>query len=437
MQHGSLIDKPAQVERDESGPAWASGYNVEDLKRITTLFERHDEGLVHGTFDRYSAHDAANDLHNGWLKLGPRNDEGAPVWACVVRELDRKQPVRDFTGGRMTLAPGTLYCTRMAFTDEIAAVSILGQLSAYDGPIAVECWQEHPDERALVSRLLAIDATGRPGGERVGGAMRLAAVKVMASSSMRGLWVSHDIEDPPWARRAGERYTPYPKQELLGLAQLPLAVPQNAILALSSHPNVCDESAYAVHYSSYGKDDTWMALALRGFYDEPERIEKPSEMNRRWKREHENDLDREPRDTHLRATLGPAAEKILAALPCAGFERIRLMRLAPGGGEVSRHADIMNPDAGASEGKVVRFHVPLISNDRSVFQSWGLDGNTSSMVMWPGTAAYLDVRKPHTAVNMGDTPRVHLVVDCYANEATVEMLSNATPAPLDGSTEVP
>jgi hypothetical protein len=113
------------------------------------------------------------------------------------------------------------------------------------------------------------------------------------------------------------------------------------------------------------------------------------------------------------------------------------MRLAPGGGEVSRHADIMNPDAGASEGKVVRFHIPLISNERSVFQSWSLDGNTSSMVMWPGTAAYLDVRKPHTAVNMGDTPRVHLVVDCYANEATVEMLSNATPAPLDGSTEVP
>jgi hypothetical protein len=55
------------------------------------------------------------------------------------------------------------------------------------------------------------------------------------------------------------------------------------------------------------------------------------------------------------------------------------------------------------------------------------------MVMRPGTAACLDVRKPHTAVNMGDTPRVHPVVDCYANAATVEMLRNATPAPLDGA----
>jgi hypothetical protein len=59
------------------------------------------------------------------------------------------------------------------------------------------------------------------------------------------------------------------------------------------------------------------------------------------------------------------------------------------------------------------------------------------MVMRPGTAAYLDVRKPHTAVNMGDTPRVHLVVDCYATAATVEMLRNATPAPPDASTGTP
>jgi hypothetical protein len=70
------------------------------------------------------------------LKLGPRDDERVPEWACVVRELDRKQPVRDFTGGRMTLSPQTLYCTRIAFTDAIAAVAILGQLWTYIGPIA-------------------------------------------------------------------------------------------------------------------------------------------------------------------------------------------------------------------------------------------------------------------------------------------------------------
>jgi hypothetical protein len=362
---------------DQARPAWAKGYDVEDLKRITALFERHDEGMVHGTFDRYSGHDAVDDLGSGSLSLGPRDGEGIPAWACVVRELDRKQRVQDFTGARVTLSPGTLVCTRMAFGDDSGAAAILDRLSAHDGAVAVECWQEHAGERALVSRLREL---------------RLAAVKIKASSSMRGVWVSRGIEGPPRA-----------EQDLLGLAELPLALPRDAILALSSHPAVRDESA------------AW--TALRGFYDDPERVEKPGEMNRRWKSEHADDVDREPRDTPLRAALGPAVEEVLAALPCAGFERIRLMRLAPGG-EILRRSDIADPDAGT----VVRVHVPLISSERCVLRCWGLDGAETSMAMRPGTAVYLDRRKPHAAVNTGDTPAVHLVADCYADATTAELL---------------
>jgi hypothetical protein len=139
MEHGRFIDKPAQVERDESAPDWAKGYKVEDLKRITTVFKRHDEGLMHGPFDRYRDRDAAADLRNGWLKLGPRDADGIPVWACVARELDRKQPVRDFTGGRMTLSPGTLYCTRMAFANEDAAGRANARKTSTASPATRRC----------------------------------------------------------------------------------------------------------------------------------------------------------------------------------------------------------------------------------------------------------------------------------------------------------
>jgi hypothetical protein len=44
-----------------------------------------------------------------------------------------------------------------------------------------------------------------------------------------------------------------------------------------------------------------------------------------------------------------------------------------------------------------------------------------------GSAYYLDRRKPHSAVNGGDTERVHLVVDCIANAETVDLLRQATP----------
>jgi hypothetical protein len=349
-----------------------------------------------------------------------------------VRELDRKQSVRDFTGGRVELYPGTLYCTRMAFADENAARLLLAQLSAYAGPIAVECWQEHPRERALVSRLRAIDEHG--GIDR--GGMRLAAVKIGESSAMRGLWVSLQIPDPLWASRTGERCMPYPEQELLGLARLPGELPQDAILALSAHATVRDESAYARQHLSYATEDALSALALRGFYDEPERFEKPAEMDRRWKSEHESDLDRELPDTPLGAALGAAVETILAVLPCSEFERIRLMRLEPGG-ELARRTDIADPDAGAAEGRVVRVHIPLISNEHCVFRSWDVDGGRSGLAMKVGSAYYLDGRKPHAAVNTGSTPRVDLVVDCIANAELIEVLRNATLAPRDESNATP
>jgi Aspartyl/Asparaginyl beta-hydroxylase len=433
----SSSDKSVPVERDERAPGWAKGYKLEDLRRITSLFNRHDEGLLHGAFDRYRDRDAANDLHNGWLMLGPRDAAGGPVWACVVRELDRTQSVRDFTGGRVTLSPGTVYCTRMAFSDENAAGRLLVQLRIYDGPIAVECWQEHSGERALVSRLRAIDKRGVPGGERaLGGGMRLAAVKIRESSAMRGLWVSRDVPDPPWATWTGGRYVPYPEQELLGFARLPVEPPKDAILALSSHPTVRDESFYAAQQLSYAAENALSALALRGFYDEPERVEKPAEMDRRWKREQQSDLDRRPRDTPLRAALGPAVEPILAALPCSRFERIRLIRHAPGS-KLARHTDIADPDAGASEGKVVRLHIPLISNEECVSQCWGLDGSRSCLAMTVGSAYYVDARKPHVAVNAGSSPRVHLVVDCIADAEMIEMLRDTTLRRSTSQTERP
>jgi hypothetical protein len=435
MQRGSLIDKFARVERDEGAPDWARGYKLEDVRRITTLFNHHDEGLLHGPFDRYRDRDAANDLHNGWLKLDRRDAEGVPVWACVVRELDRKQPVRDFTGARVTLSPGTLYCTRMAFADENAGGSILAQLQNHTGPIAVECWQEHPGERALVTRLRAIDATGQSGGGRaVGDGMRLAAVKIKESSAIRGLWVSHDIPDPPWASQAGERYSPYSKQELLGLAELPVELPQNAILALRSHQTVCDESAYAAHHLSYATDDTSTALALRGFCDELERVEKPSAMDRRWKSQHEPDLDREPRDTQLWAVLGAAVEKILVA---PAVHRVRADRPdAPRArrrtGPAHRH---YRPRRRSVQGQSHPCPHPADLQRALRVPVLGLDGSRSTLVMKVGSAYYLDTRKPHAVVNGGNSERIHLVVDCIANAKTVEMLRNATQASLDESNE--
>jgi hypothetical protein len=68
-----------------------------------------------------------------------------------------------------------------------------------------------------------------------------------------------------------------------------------------------------------------------------------------------------------------------------------------------------------------------------MFRSWVLDGSRSALVMEVGSAYYLDGRNPHSAVNGGDTERVHLVVDCIANTETVDLLRQATPALPEGN----
>lgn len=60
-------------------------------------------------------------------------------------------------------------------------------------------------------------------------------------------------------------------------------------------------------------------------------------------------------------------------------ERVRFMRLAAGRGELSRHADITNKEAGTQDNCVLRLHLPLITHEDVVFESWDARGNRQQM----------------------------------------------------------
>jgi len=386
--------------KQDDGPAWAKGYSVEDLKSFCSIFREHDEGMIHGGFGRYSETALAGDLEAGRIAWGPPAEDGRPLWAMVARSLSRRSGVKDFTGrARVRLEPGTGFVSRVAWQGHakeegwLAAGATLKQAMA-QRPLALEIWQEHPGERLLAEAL----------------GLELAAVKIHASSEMRGVYASPGISPGP-----------YEKAQAIGLARLPILVPSAALAALIEQ---VPGEGFAQHYSSYNARGSWTALALRGFYDEAERIEKPAEMARKWKREHEEDLEREVRDTPLRARMS-AVEPILALMPCASFERIRLMALAPGGGELERHADITDAAAGAEPGKVVRLHVPLVTSERVRFAGWDLEGVPRLGSMKRGGIYYLDTRKPHTAFNGGESERIHLVADVVANEATIRALEGS------------
>ena len=144
--------------------------------------------------------------------------------------------------------PGTLLVSRVAWQHGSARAlwTALGVLAGRR-PLAVQVWQEHRAERSLVRAL----------------GLRLGAVKIAASSDMRGVYVRPEHAPPAYSR-----------QQAVGLARLPLDVPPLGELI----EQVAGIGALAQHYSSYNRRGSWTALALRGFYDDPERIEKPAEQ---------------------------------------------------------------------------------------------------------------------------------------------------------------
>jgi len=76
--------------------------------------------------------------------------------------------------------------------------------------------------------------------------------------------------------------------------------------------------------------------------------------------------------------------------------------------------------------------VPVETNPACDFTSWTLADTPTQAHMAAGCWWYLDVRKPHRAVNGGTGDRVHLVADAVVTRELREVL-DAAAAQNDGS----
>ena len=186
--------------------------------------------------------------------------------------------------------------------------------------------------------------------------------------------------------------------------------------------NICDILAqrlemmdykFTNHYSNYNKDKSWSAISLRGYTPDWAFITKPAEMGKKWRWDNK-DTEFKLQDTDIRKMF-PEVEDILRWLP-GRPHRIRFMNLAPGGGELQRHTDQVDPDAGVQDRKLMRFHFPIVTNKDVIFNQWDWHAELVEAHMKVGECWYLDVRKPHRAINGGTEMRTHLVVDVEAND---------------------
>ena len=179
-----------------------------------------------------------------------------------------------------------------------------------------------------------------------------------------------------------------------------------------------DNTKFSKVKTKYSKGDDWTAISLRGYGPTPLDILKPNVLRSKVNE------SAELQDTDLlsdqRFTI---VKEVLKKIPST-FERVRLMKIKANSG-IGKHSDKIDKDFGLEDGKIIRIHVPIRTNDQVEFCLWeGKEKLTNYLEV--GHYYYVDVRAPHAVTNNSDVDRIHLVVDTYVNSDILGLLGIAT-----------
>jgi Aspartyl/Asparaginyl beta-hydroxylase len=382
----------------EAAPNWAKGYPVAFLNVVSKIFSAEFKPHTYGAFGIPKERDVADAREAGqlmWTRAGGAEFAAAAIFRVV------KTPTKheDFAGSVATMRRGDLFVRSIAGTAE-GKRRLLAEFKASGAVVWLEGHVENAELVELVESL---------GFHRV-------FTKVAASSDLKGMWCD---ASPGLAKNirwpSGFNAADQVALKALDPGFLQAGERETILAELEAAP-------WAQHYSGYNKGKTWTAFAIAG-YDpgDPGFIIKPSEMSKRWKLENEARLSAGCGRTSIAGRF-PTAWAALERLGLS-FQRVRFMRLAASGGELTRHADITDPEAGTKDGRIARLHIPLVSPEACVFRSWSLRGVEERLHMPEGALCYLDTRKPHAVINPGASERIHLVADAYATPALRALLA--------------
>ncbi len=360
-----------------------------DYEEIASIFKEHDQDFVRGGFGHISAKVIQEWDDSGELVYAERN--GKIIAAGQLLKVKNKKKVEDFAGTVVAMIPpGDLHFKRVAFSVRDGPDrSCFAQLILHAGLLCEETttvWvEEFVEYRDFMDESHFTEV----------------CVKVRGDSTQIGVYAMYPGAKVLCETKAVDQLT---------LEKLDISVPVNQVtaLVLAMKKQGLD---WADHYSHYNVAHTWKAVTLRGYGGKEDFIIKPSEMSKKWKEENSEKMNWDLQDTEIRADF-PEAEPLIDLIP-GKKHRVRLM-LLKAGSELLRHSDITDPDAGTGDGKLLRIHIPLVTNPECEVLQWQLDGKVKARNLKVGEAWYLDTRKPHAVRNKGKIDRVHLVMDVEA-----------------------
>lgn len=368
--------------------AWQQGYDLSMLKALKSAVKNDYKKYVFGAFGMPNERDIATALVKNQVIKTKENDS-----ILIHQHYQTKSRITDFTQTVIPIEAGTFFVKHLAGPQKEKLLKYYCD-ELRGKPLMIEIFDE--DER-MVEMVKMLGFT-------------YITTKISASSDLKGIY----------QRDANVKYR-LAMGEDIHLKQINSKWLSNQALE-SIRQELANYTSWADHYSSYNKRQSWSAFALRGYdTQDPNFIIKPHEMSKKWKEENAEMLRKKSDWTNIADKFPITKELVSRRFGGAVPDRVRFMRLTKGNGELSRHADITDREAGVQAGRVVRLHIPIYTNPKVIFQSWSHKGHKVEANMTEGSLWYLDVRKPHTAVNHGEEDRVHLVMDFYSSEE----LSNA------------
>lgn len=367
---------------------WQKGFDIQQIKEYRAIFDRGYNVYSRSPFSQWNNPKIADSLSRSRLqKVWSDCNLAGYIDSHVVKTGTNVKMHSDVILGRKEKGDRVVSALGYAFLGAVDC--FVDALNKFTEPTWAFIWEEDPVQREIVA-LANFKKIG---------------VKVTSFAEIYGVY----FRDAAGENRKHPEVSP---AEFAAMLHLSFPNFGNLAEAMGERLEQID-SNFANHYSKYNKAKAWSAVSLRGFSSDITMIEKPNSMNAAWHKEHEGE-NFDIQDTEMMA-LFPEVQQILRCFPTRHFERIRFMKLAPGGGELSRHVDA--GESGMADGLVMRFHIPIITNPGVIFTMWDTNGEKKEQNMKVGETWLFDFRKPHMAINNGDKQRIHLVIDVYMDQA--------------------
>jgi hypothetical protein len=385
------------VDCEDLGKTWQLGYDATLLRGIANFYRKFNS-YTFSRFTQLGADTVANLLRDGKMQF--IKERGEVIASYSLRESKTSTTVRmcaHVDVGRRKVGDKVVeYPTALTST---GCKALVKSLNAITGRIWLHCWVE--DRNAV--------KVARAAG------FRKVSIKLFSTGELGAIFIKETegfetLKSSPAYVHCLRATQP---EQALTFQRLGNLQFMSAVKSMRKTLEGLDLE-YEVHPSKSNKGKSWSALSLYGYSDDAKAIHSKDSGNAQgW-----SNLED---DAHLRFTaLSKKFPEVLTILKKLGnpvTDRIRLMRLTPGGGELTRHTDLIGKSLyGMHIGGLLRVHIPIITNPDVEFTLWDYEGAKDITHMDAGVPCFLDIRKPHRALNAGATDRVHLVMDLVMTE---------------------